>query len=174
MLTIERHRHHDLPQARREQLRALAGEAFDRFPIVRETRWATPDWTFLGTDDGGELACFYHLVERVVQMDGQPFAVAGLHNLITTQPYRGRGLASELLAATGQVWFSAMAARYGLLLCAGALVPFYERLGWQQVSAEVRFQQPGGMRTWTAECMLLDPARNAPDPRQIDLGGLPW
>lgn len=174
MLIIEQVRHHDLPHARREQLRLLASEAFDQFPIVRETRWAVPDWTFLGMAEDGGLACFHHLVERAVRIDGQPVAVAGLNNLITTQAYRGRGLASELLAASERAWFSSLDARYGLLLCAEALLPFYKRLGWQRVSAEVRFEQPGGMRVWGAECMVLDPARDAIDPTVIDLRGLPW
>ncbi|WP_202845202.1 GNAT family N-acetyltransferase [Luteimonas saliphila] len=174
MLTIEQVRHQDLPHARREQLRLLASEAFDQFAIVRETRWAAPDWTFLGKADDGGLACFYHLVERAVRIDGQPVAVAGLNNLITTRAYRGRGLASELLAASERAWFSSLDARCGLLLCAEALVPFYQRLGWQRVRSEVRFEQPAGVRTWTAECMMLDPTRAAIDPTVIDLCGLPW
>jgi len=172
--TIERHRHAELAPAPHEQSPTVASKAFDLLPIRREPRSAAPDWTFLGIADDGELACFYHLVERMVRIDGQPVAVAGLNNLVTTDAYRGRGLASDLLATTEREWFSTLGACHGLLLCADALLPFYRRLGWQRVSSGVRFDQPGGARTWTAECMLLDPSRTAIDPRDIDLCGLPW
>lgn len=44
MLDIHASMYDDLPQARRYELAAAAANAFDRFPIVRQTTWATPDW----------------------------------------------------------------------------------------------------------------------------------
>lgn len=173
MLTITAYRHDELPEARRDELRLLASNEFDKFPIVRQTAWATPDWSFLGTQ-GQDLACFYNLVERVVRFDDRPVEVVGLNNLVTAPGYKRRGLASQLLAGTEAQWFSALGARYGLLLCAEHLIAFYQKLGWQRVSSEVRFMQGGRECVWTAECMVLSPAREATDPAAIDLRGLPW
>jgi hypothetical protein len=173
MLTIQTYRHCDLPARRRDELRLLAANEFDRFPIVHETTWAAPDWSFLGMD-GDHLACFYNLVERVVRFDGQQVEIVGLNNLVTATHYKSRGLASQLLRSTEAEWFATLKAKYGLLLCAEQLVPFYARLGWQRMSSEVRFSQPGAERVWTATCMVLSPAREPVDARVIDLCGLPW
>jgi GNAT superfamily N-acetyltransferase len=173
MWTIQRHRFDDLDARQRASLRQLASDEFDRFPIVRETTWATPQWSFLGVLDG-ELACFYNLVWREVRFDGRTLKVAGLNNLVTRPACRGQGLAARLLQETTPAWFGALGATCGLLLCADALVPYYRRLGWRQAASTVRCAQPDGDRTWQANCMLLDPAGTAGEPDLIDLCGLPW
>lgn len=88
--------------------------------------------------------------------------------------YRGRGIGSRLLRETARSWFDSLGAKYGLPLCADALIPFYARLGWCVVDARVVFAQPDGSRAWGANCMLLAPEGLAAMPREIDLSGLPW
>lgn len=173
MIDIQVFEHEHLPGDRRPELAVAAGNEFDRFPIVRETRWAVPDWSVLGIVDD-RLACFYNIVLRTVCFDGRPARVAGLNNLVTLPDYKGKGYASHLLRETEPLWFGRLGAAYGLLLCADALLPFYERLGWYSVSSAVRFAQPGGMRTWAANCMLLAPHGRRSRPTEIDLQGLPW
>jgi hypothetical protein len=43
-----------------------------------------------------------------------------------------------------------------------------------RVGAAVHFAQPSGERVWAANCMLFVPDGSAVEPREIDLGGLPW
>jgi GNAT superfamily N-acetyltransferase len=172
-LDIARFRFLELTHERRQQLEAAALAEFGGFSIVRETHWATPDWAFLGFE-GAELVAFYNLVERTVEIDGVAVRAAGLNNLIALPAHRGRGFASHLLRATQEQWFDALGADCGLLLCADALLPFYSRLGWEKVGVRVAYAQPDGTRTWSANCMLLDPRRKASTARQIDLCGLPW
>ncbi|MEM7357309.1 MAG: GNAT family N-acetyltransferase, partial [Acidobacteriota bacterium] len=155
------------------QLESLAAAEFGRVPIVRQTAWAMPDWSFQSVVDG-ELACFYNLVLREARFDGQPVPLAGVNNLITLPLFRGLGLASRLLEETEAQWFDRLAARCGLLLCADSLLPFYSKLGWQRVESEVRFEQPGGQRVWMVNCMVLTPDRSEVEPAKIDLCGLPW
>src|SRR5690606_32378726 len=112
----------------------------------------------------GQLACFYNLVERGVRFDDQLVKAAGLNNLVTAPGFKRLGLASHLLSSTEAQWFSAFNANYGLLLCASHLLPFYQRLGWQRVSSEVRFMQGERQCVWEAECMVLSPAREVIDP----------
>jgi GNAT superfamily N-acetyltransferase len=154
-------------------LAALAEAEFGGFPIVRETVWAIPDWSFVGSV-GEQVACFYHLVLREGQFDGEAVLLAGLNNLVTVPQFRGRGLASRLLRDTEAAWYDRFGAGCGLLLCADALLPFYSRLGWGQVRSKIRFAQPGGPRVWAANCMLTARGRPSTDPAQIDLCGLPW
>ncbi|MDH5835247.1 GNAT family N-acetyltransferase [Luteimonas kalidii] len=173
-LEIQVVRFGDLPDTRRDELAAAASHAFDRFEIVRRTVWATPDWSVLGLHEG-RLAGFYNAIERTVQFDDRAVRVIGLNNLVVLPGERGCGIASRLLRETMPMWFDAWGARQGLLLCADALVPFYGTLGWQAVSSEVRYAQPGlPPQRWTARCMLLHPDRGPVAPGVIDLDGLPW
>ncbi|MDZ4328379.1 MAG: GNAT family N-acetyltransferase [Pseudomonas sp.] len=173
MMAVSSHRYSELPEKRRNELRLLASNEFDQFSIVRETTWATPDWSFLGIESQDQLACFYNLVERVIEFDNQPVKVVGLNNLVTAPGYKRRGLASKLLSDTETKWFSELSASYGLLLCADSLVPFYQRLGWQRVASEVHCEQHQRDCVWAGECMVLR-AREAIHPTVIDLCGLPW
>jgi GNAT superfamily N-acetyltransferase len=172
-MNITQSRYCDLPEYLRQELDRHALAEFGGFSLVRETAWATPDWSFRALE-GRELACFYSLVQRVARFDGEPTPVAGLNNLVTLPPFRGRGLASRLLRDTESFWFDTLQARYGLLLCADALLPFYARLGWQRVQAPVRYSQPTGERAWIANAMVLAPDRALIQAREIDLCGLPW
>lgn len=155
------------------RLEALAEHEFMRYEIVRETTWAEPDWNYRAYEDG-ELAVFYNLILRTVYVDGAAVRVAGLNNMITLEAFRGRGLASALLRETQPRWADVHRADCGLLLCADALLPFYSKLGWRKLDARVRFAQPSGSATWMANCMVLDPGGSIGEPREVDLGGLPW
>ncbi|MDZ4328373.1 MAG: hypothetical protein U1A73_25650 [Pseudomonas sp.] len=84
MLAVSLHRYSELPEKRRNELRLLASNEFDKVSIVRETKWATPDWSFLGLDGQDEIACFYNLLERVIKFDNQPVKFVGLNNLVTS------------------------------------------------------------------------------------------
>ena len=165
--------HFELPAEQKQQIEAVVQAEFSQFAIVRETRWATPEWTILAFEDE-ELAAFYNLVERTVHIDGIAVRVAGLNNLMTLPAHRGRGLGARLLRETQEHWFDSLGAECGLLLCADALLPFYSRLDWRRAEARVSYTQPCGPRTWAANCMLLDPLGKVGAAREIDLCGLPW
>jgi GNAT superfamily N-acetyltransferase len=172
-LDISHSRYLELTTERKQQLDEAARAEFEQFPIVSETHWAIPDWSFLALE-GTELAAFYNIIERAVNIDGVRVQVAGLNELVTLPAHRGRGVASRLLRETQAQWFDSLGAECGLLLCADALLPFYSRLGWHQSDARVTFDQPGGPRDWTANCMVLEPSGKARAAREIHLCGLPW
>lgn len=173
-MKVQTARYAELPAERRAQLEAIAEREFAQFALVRETRWAEPDWAFLAFE-GQDLAAFYNIVERVVQVDGVAMRAAGLNNLITMSAHRGHGVASRLLRQTQPGWFEAFGVECAMLLCADVLVPFYERLAWRKVPGPVVYAQPDGPRTWAANCMLLDRrGEKVMEARQVDLCGLPW
>lgn len=172
-LKISITRYGQLPVDRRREMNAAADAEFAQYAIVRETQWASPDWSFLALD-GDELVAFYNIVERTVKMSDVSVRVAGLNNLVTLPAHRGRGVASRLLRETSAHWFESLGADCGLLLCADALVPFYSRLGWERVEARVTYSQPRGSQIWTANCMWVDPFRRMAAAAEIDLCGLPW
>ena len=166
-------RHLELTPARRLQLDAVAHAEFEQYAIVRETEWATADWTFQALE-GDVPVSYYNIVDRTVSIDGVATRVAGLNNMVTMPGHRGRGAASALLRQTQPRWFEELRAECGLLLCVDALLPFYSRLGWEKVKGRIVYSQPGGVRVWTANCMLLKAPREVTSIREIDLCGLPW
>jgi predicted N-acetyltransferase YhbS len=166
-------RHLEVPDGLRALLDVAAHAEFEQYAIVRETEWASPDFTFIAMD-GEQVAAHYNLVDRVVSVDGMPVRVAGLNNMVTMPAHRGRGIASALLRESQLTWFDDLGAECGLLLCADPLLSFYSRLGWQRVGGAVTYAQPDGARTWSANCMLLDPQGQFPMPKIVDLCGLPW
>lgn len=163
----------ELPAATKKKLEESIHNEFGHIPIVQSITWAVPDWSIIRYEEE-KIAAFYNIVEREVLLDTKPYKVAGINNVITLPAFRGKGYASEILAATKGFLFSELGSDAGLLLCADALVPFYEKLDWYKVSSPVYYDQPASpdKQLWQANTMLLHPGRI--DPQEIDLNGLPW
>jgi GNAT superfamily N-acetyltransferase len=172
-MRIEVTRCADVPAAEWERLEEIAEGEFGGYTIVRETAWAQPDWCYRAFD-GAELVVFHNIVLRTVRVDGKDARAAGLSNMITLPAFRGRGAASRLLRETQPRWFDDLQAELGVLLCADALVAFYDKLGWRKLDARVTYDQPAGRKIWPANCMVLDPKGLIGAPREVDLCGLPW
>ena len=147
---------------------------FGSVPIVREHKWSPPDWTIVVLV-GEKPASFVNIVERVGRVDGRTVKIAGGNNLMTLPEYRDKGHALKLAQKFETLIFNNLKVDMGLLLCATALIPFYEKSGWKRVSCPVIFDQPDrGKVTWGAETMVLKPDHSALAAQGIDLCGLPW
>jgi GNAT superfamily N-acetyltransferase len=171
---IKNIKHTDLSPAEAEELQHHIQSEFGHVPFVQRHTWAQPDWSFIKYENG-KIATFYNVVLRDVSIDGAMYKVAGVNNVITPKEYRGKGYATELLRATEQFFFNELGCKYGLLLCADALLPFYSRLGWYTVHTTLYYQQPTGKQLYDSNVMLLSPEgqpRIAPE--LLDLNGLPW
>lgn len=156
----------------KNQIEQLIEKEFGHIPIVKETTWASPNWTVIFYQ-GNEIATFYNIVERTITIDGKDYFSAGINNVITPGKYRGKGLSTQILKNTEDFIFNELKAELGLLLCADSLLPFYERLNWYRVKCPVYFKQPSGKKLWTANTMLRTINKEI-QPHQIDLNGLPW
>ena len=97
-------RYLEVPDGLRARLDEAARAEFEQYAIVRETEWASPDFTFIAME-GNQVAAHYNLVDRVVSVDGAPVRVAGLNNMVTMPTHRGRGIASALLRESQPAWF---------------------------------------------------------------------
>lgn len=170
MITIEKY--DALSPAIKETLNNNIKSEFGHIPIVQETTWATPDWTVLQTEND-TIVTFFNIIERQVLLDGTPCKIGGINNVITPPPFRGKSYSSQLLTSTTGFLFDELQCEHALLLCADAMIPFYNRLGWYTVNSTVYMKQPSGRKLWTANTMLLSPG-NAIAPAVIDLQGTPW
>lgn len=156
---------------KQELLLEIDGE-FGHIPIVKETEWAAPDWTIIYYK-GDDIVTFCNVVERNVILDGDVYQAGGINNLITPKKYRGNGFATKTMKRSEELIFQELNCKIGLLLCADALIPYYEKLSWYKVEAEVIFKQKNEQKIWSANLML----KNNGDklrPTKIDLNGLPW
>ncbi|MBO9562986.1 MAG: GNAT family N-acetyltransferase [Niastella sp.] len=161
-----------LPDDVRQLLNDYIHAEFGHIPIVQETAWASPDWTIL-YKEGDTIVSFYNIIERYILMDGKSCKVAGINNVITPAAFRGQGYCTKLLNDTTSFIFDELRTDYALLLCADAMIPFYQRLGWYTVDSEVYFDQPSGRKRWAANIMLLS-LHKPVAPATIDLQGTPW
>jgi len=169
---IRTFKHTELSDEIRGKINSCIHDEFGHIPIVAETEWANPDWTIVYYE-GSEIAMFYNIVEREVDIDGKAYKAGGVNNVITPKAFRGKGHASKVLKSTAQFLFNDLSCDMGLLLCADNLIPFYKRLNWYTVDCPVYFSQSSGRKLWTANTMLLSKTEKLV-PREIDLKGLPW
>jgi aminoglycoside 2'-N-acetyltransferase I len=63
---------------------------------------------------------------------------------------------------------------FGLLLCREQLIPFYERLGWEPVTALVFSDQPAGKMAFAGAAMVLPCSGRTWPAGIVDLCGLPF
>lgn len=170
MIAIEKY--DQLSVETKASLNSYIQAEFGHIPIVQETAWAIPDWTVLYTENN-TIVTFLNIIERSVLIDGISCKIAGINNVITPPPFRGKGYSSQALNETTGFLFNELKAAHGLLLCSDAMIPFYNRLGWYTIDSAVYFDQPPGKKQWTANTMLLSPHHTIA-PATIDLQGLPW
>ncbi len=170
MISIKKYT--ELDYETKSTLAQIIEEEFGHIPIVKETEWAKPDWTIVYYEDQ-QIATFYNIVEREIIMDNVKVKIAGINNVITPKAFRGKGYATKVLRETESLLFNDLQSAFGVLLCADALLPFYERLGWYQIDCPVYFNQSTGEQLWMANTMLLAPGKNV-FPKVINLNGLPW
>jgi predicted GNAT family N-acyltransferase len=156
----------------RERVDSLVDKEFGHIPFVQNLTWSKPDW-LVTLEEDNDLLALYHLVSREVQLDGQTYQAAGINNVITPQQHRKRGYASKLLQETNSFIFTELKSEFGLLLCADAVIPFYEKLGWYKVDCDLYFEQPDGIRLYDSNAMILSKEVRF-SPKQINLNGLPW
>jgi GNAT superfamily N-acetyltransferase len=106
--------------------------------------WREKDrYVVLHSCDGRTLAAA-GLVTVDAEIDGrQVFAVAGLGDVVVTPDHRGQGLARVVVEAAARS-AKEMGADLMMLFCAPGLVGLYEHLGFAEIAAPVRVEQPAG------------------------------
>src|SRR5437588_2603693 len=103
-------------------------------------------------DDDGTLVASAGIVVAEAQVGEERFSVVGVGGVIVRRPFRGRGLAREVVEA------ALMRARelgpsFALLFCLESRVGLYRRLGFAEVEGEVRVRQPEGYEVMPLQTM---------------------
>ncbi len=126
------------------------------------------------TYSGEELVGFAHVFARVGQLDDSAFLMGCLGSVMTAKTHQGKGVGTTTVRTAGDVILKNLGADLGVLVCKSALVPFYERLDWRQMSTPVVIEQPEGQIEWPHESMVLLGKNPQSVPKKLDLCGLPF
>ena len=82
--------------------------------------------------DGETLVSYLNLVGVTAECDGCVFCFSGVGNVCTDKGYANKGFGAKLMAEVGKHLAAENGA--GLLLCHAALVGFYEKSGWKDIT----------------------------------------
>jgi len=167
----------ELTAAEQSALRALSRAVYPpEIPLPgRAIEWASPQWSVITWDAGGEALCHVGVFLREARWNGRAVMVGGIGGVKTHPASRRCGLASAaiqralaFLGEQGEVDFA-------LLVCAPGLVPFYERLGWHRFPGDLLVTQKGTIGPFTFNLPMTIPLRLRESlSGTIDLLGPPW
>ena len=157
-----------------EERESLFGWGKDIFGLEdADYRWRSKE-LFIITEEGGRALSHVGLVKTRVRVGGREVTVGGVGGVVTRPEAQGRRLVHAAMREAAAYMCEELGVEFGMLFCLPRLTPFYERQGWQLVSAEVEIEQPAGPVVWPYHVMVLPcGGRVWPDGR-IEVGGLPW
>jgi len=154
-----------------DQLDQLAFAGQDAEKDTNE--WASSDWMVLGRVDG-EIVTQLGLLKHEIHVGVVPVLVGGIGGVATHPVWQRRGLSSALMRAAAQFMQTKLNVLFGLLVCANETQPFYARLGWKTVAAELWFTENEKRRPMQTAVMILALSNHEWPEGEIDLCGLPW
>ena len=173
-MSFKIYKSNEVAREKHQEIRDLFGAATADWPAYKTMKWAAPNYTALFETSEGWLAA-YHIVSRLVRIDGQKYHIAGLSHLITHTAYRNRHMATLGLSAAESFIFDTIKADLALILCPSNLIPFFQRLGWQITHATVTYQQDDVSIVWPEACLILpayaSPLASIANIQHIDLMG---
>jgi predicted N-acetyltransferase YhbS len=158
-----------------ERRAELEGDEPDPWQVADVTMGFQPKHRHIGLqgDDGSLVACA-GIVLAEAQVGAARFPVLGLGGVIVRAPFRGRGLAREIVEAA-LAKGRRLGPPFALLFCLESRTGLYQRLGFTEVEGKVRVQQPNGYAVMPMRTMWrgLRPAAVWP-PGELVLHSLPF
>lgn len=162
----------EIPLQEKQNINNLINEEFGGISFVSETEWSSPDWTIC-LEENNETLAFLNIIIRTVSFDSKDYKIAGINNVITLKNHRNKGYAFKIMNEATTFIFDQLEMDYGLLLCADAVMPFYNKIGWYQVDSDLYYEQSTGIKLYDSNTMVLSKSEPI-EPTKIDLNGLPW
>ena len=136
------------------------------------TRWAAFDW-YISVHAGNRIVSMAGVADRIGAVDDKPVRLGLVGAVFTLPEHRARGFASDVLRRATQLMTEELGCEFGVLLCTDRLVPFYQRLGWKQVTNPMRFERFGRSEFATSKVMVFECAGRPLPAGTIDVKGLP-
>lgn len=136
------------------------------------TRWAAFDW-YVTAEIDERLVSAAGIVDRRGAVGGAPAHLGLLGGVFTAPEHRMHGLASEVVRRSTEIIAKELQCDFGVLMCTRELIPFYERLGWKQVSNHLVFVRFGEAGSHGGPIMVCECAGRTLPAGPIDVMGLP-
>jgi len=141
----------------------------------RAIEWAAPQWSVIGWDAGSEALCHVGVFLREARWNERAVKVGGIGGVKTHPASRRRGFATNAIQRALDFFHEQGDVDFGLLVCEPALIPFYERLGWQRFPGDLFVMQKQATVPFTFNLPMTTPIRLRHSlGGTIDLLGLPW
>ncbi|GHA08154.1 hypothetical protein GCM10010329_33640 [Streptomyces spiroverticillatus] len=136
---------HRLPDYTRADLVRILGDSDDPFGVAGTGLTWLPKKDHFGLvrDADGRLVAHAGLLRLPLSVGGADFEAVGVGGVAVAPDVRGQGLARRIVAAALD-HARTLGPDRALLFCRPPLAALYERLGWREVRAEVRVEQPEG------------------------------
>lgn len=131
------------------------------------------NWFVLGWVDS-ELVTQLLLLTREIRVGDQKIEVVGIGGVGTHPKWQRQGFASALLRVTEEFIRKEIKVPFGLLVCAPATRPLYERAGWRYVADQLLFEEKGQQQTMDACVMILLLTQKDWPIGEINLCGSSW
>lgn len=126
------------------QKRELEGDEEDPFDAAGITlTYRAKERHVALRDEDGSLVASTGMVEVEVEAQGNRFPVVGLGGVIVRAPYRGRGLARQVVEAA-LTRATALGPPFALLFCHEDRAGLYRKLGFAEVRDKVTVEQAEG------------------------------
>jgi len=135
--------------------------------------WRPKDLHFILYADS-EPVSHASILKHEVLVDGEPVTVGGVGGLVTVPQGQRKGYANRLVQHATKYLETEWRVDAGFLFCLARLMPYYGRLGWQEVGDQVIIQQPAG-EIVSPMCVMVLPFGGREWPAgSIELRSLPW
>ena len=135
--------------------------------------WRPKDLHFVMYSDGRPVS-YVGILKDSVFVNGEPVAVGGVGGVVTVPEEQQKGCARRLMQHAGRFLESEWKVDAGFLFCLSRLMPYYGRLGWQEVQYPVLIEQPGGEIVSPMRVMTLPFGGRDWPAGNIELRSLPW
>ena len=135
--------------------------------------WRPKDWHAL-CYEGTQLVSVTGVLKHEVLVKNRPVTVGGVGGVVTVPGAQRHGHATALLRCAAGFIHEELAARFGMLFCREAMVPFYERLGWVVVLDRVLIDQPSGSIQSPLAVMTLSCQKEHWPEGEVKLCSQPW
>ncbi|HEX2622036.1 MAG TPA: GNAT family N-acetyltransferase [Phototrophicaceae bacterium] len=178
MVSIQITREAELSPALIHEMNDYYHEVFVEESATAEYWLPNPEWRLIVFDDQLKWMTTLEIHDKVIKVDGKEVRVGGIGGVVTLPEYRGQKHAERAMRRAVLFINEELHASFGMLFCFPKLVPYYERLGWQRMTAAdlVYRDSTGAPRHFTDSMGAMTyEASGQPFPSgQVDLGGYPW
>ena len=126
-------------------------------------------------EDQSQAVTHAGIVLRDARLNDMPVRIGGIGGVMRHPALRRQGFCAAAIAQCINFFREQGDIYFGLLVCEGPLIPFYERLGWRLFPGELLVRQHGQQETFTFLQTMTLPINSSQNPSGvIDLMGPPW